>query len=170
MEQHFELKDVVKSLLLQMHQNFQWIRIKVCRQKLARTSAALVPRDRQTDERARPKIHNNSVGKQSVLCVVTSDVRSLVGELRCQLSRNLLSINGVLQNAAIFWYNYKRSGEMDDLSLHAACPVLIGEKWGELSSRDEVESERLSWPEYVCAKYTNTRDCIFYNAGSLHHR
>jgi len=36
-----------------------------------------------------------------------------------------------LQNAAIFWYNYKRSGSMDPLSLHAACPLVIGEKWGK---------------------------------------
>jgi prolyl 4-hydroxylase len=34
-----------------------------------------------------------------------------------------------VKNAAIFWYNYKRNGTMDPLSLHAACPVLIGEKW-----------------------------------------
>ena len=37
-----------------------------------------------------------------------------------------------VENAAIFWYNYNRSGSMDQLSLHAACPVLIGEKWGKL--------------------------------------
>ena len=34
-----------------------------------------------------------------------------------------------VKNAAIFWYNYQRSGSMDPLSLHAACHVVIGEKW-----------------------------------------
>jgi len=37
----------------------------------------------------------------------------------------------VIQNAAVFWFNYKSSGAMDSLALHAACPVLIGEKWGK---------------------------------------
>ncbi|KAK3708850.1 hypothetical protein QZH41_016281, partial [Actinostola sp. cb2023] len=30
---------------------------------------------------------------------------------------------------AVFWYNLKRSGEGDDRTLHAGCPVLVGNKW-----------------------------------------
>ncbi|VDM93841.1 unnamed protein product [Onchocerca ochengi] len=34
-----------------------------------------------------------------------------------------------LTNAALFWYNLMRSGEVDMRSRHAACPVLTGIKW-----------------------------------------
>ncbi|VDM99760.1 unnamed protein product [Thelazia callipaeda] len=33
------------------------------------------------------------------------------------------------KNAALFWYNLMRSGEVDVRSRHAACPVLTGVKW-----------------------------------------
>ena len=32
--------------------------------------------------------------------------------------------------SAVFWYNLQRSGEADRLTLHGACPVLFGTKWG----------------------------------------
>ena len=35
------------------------------------------------------------------------------------------------QNAGILWFNYLFSGNKDERFLHAGCPVLIGEKWGE---------------------------------------
>ena len=34
------------------------------------------------------------------------------------------------QNSAVFWYNINKSGTRDHRTLHAGCPVLIGEKWG----------------------------------------
>jgi len=34
-----------------------------------------------------------------------------------------------IKNAGIFWYNYKRSGDVDRQSVHAGCPVILGEKW-----------------------------------------
>ncbi|VDM93723.1 unnamed protein product [Onchocerca ochengi] len=34
-----------------------------------------------------------------------------------------------IKNAALFWYNLMRSGEIDMRTLHAACPVLTGIKW-----------------------------------------
>ncbi|XP_070552707.1 prolyl 4-hydroxylase subunit alpha-1-like isoform X2 [Ptychodera flava] len=34
-----------------------------------------------------------------------------------------------IKNAAVFWYNLKPSGESDDMTRHAGCPVLIGNKW-----------------------------------------
>lgn len=37
----------------------------------------------------------------------------------------------ILQNAAIFWWNLHRNGEGDADTLHAGCPVLIGDKWGK---------------------------------------
>ncbi|XP_075858425.1 prolyl 4-hydroxylase subunit alpha-3 isoform X2 [Microcebus murinus] len=35
----------------------------------------------------------------------------------------------VVKNAALFWWNLHRSGEGDDDTLHAGCPVLVGDKW-----------------------------------------
>ena len=35
------------------------------------------------------------------------------------------------KGSAVFWYNLHRNGEGDDLTRHAACPVLAGSKWGE---------------------------------------
>ena len=29
----------------------------------------------------------------------------------------------------MFWYNLKPSGESDDSTRHAGCPILIGQKW-----------------------------------------
>ena len=34
------------------------------------------------------------------------------------------------KGSAAFWYNLHPSGEGDILTLHGACPVLIGSKWG----------------------------------------
>ncbi|XP_021098948.1 prolyl 4-hydroxylase subunit alpha-3 isoform X4 [Heterocephalus glaber] len=38
----------------------------------------------------------------------------------------------VVKNAALFWWNLHRSGEGDGDTLHAGCPVLVGDKWGML--------------------------------------
>ncbi len=38
------------------------------------------------------------------------------------------------KKGAAFWFNLKRSGKPDPLTLHGACPVLLGHKWGELLS------------------------------------
>ena len=35
-----------------------------------------------------------------------------------------------LKGSAAFWYNLHPSGEGDALTLHSACAVLIGSKWG----------------------------------------
>ncbi|XP_063060565.1 prolyl 4-hydroxylase subunit alpha-3 [Engraulis encrasicolus] len=35
----------------------------------------------------------------------------------------------VVQNAALFWWNLHRNGEGDEDTLHAGCPVLVGDKW-----------------------------------------
>lgn len=36
------------------------------------------------------------------------------------------------KGTAAFWYNLQDSGEPDYLTYHAACPVLLGNKWGKL--------------------------------------
>uniref|UniRef100_A0A674EKE4 procollagen-proline 4-dioxygenase n=1 Tax=Salmo trutta TaxID=8032 RepID=A0A674EKE4_SALTR len=35
----------------------------------------------------------------------------------------------VLENAALFWWNLHRNGQGDGDTLHAGCPVLVGDKW-----------------------------------------
>lgn len=39
------------------------------------------------------------------------------------------------QGTAVFWYNLFKSGEGDYRTRHAACPVLVGSKWGESKFR-----------------------------------
>ncbi|XP_059167796.1 prolyl 4-hydroxylase subunit alpha-2-like [Physella acuta] len=34
-----------------------------------------------------------------------------------------------VKRSAVFWYTFKPDGSVDDLTLHAGCPVLVGEKW-----------------------------------------
>ena len=36
----------------------------------------------------------------------------------------------LLQGAAAYWLNLKKSGEGDLRTRHAGCPVLVGSKWG----------------------------------------
>ena len=36
------------------------------------------------------------------------------------------------EGAAVFWYNVHDTGEPDRLTLHGACPVLYGSKWGKI--------------------------------------
>ena len=36
------------------------------------------------------------------------------------------------KGSAVFWYNLFRNGEGIEDTVHGACPVLMGEKWGEL--------------------------------------
>src|SRR5882762_3457573 len=33
------------------------------------------------------------------------------------------------KGSALFWHNLLRNGEGNDLTMHAACPVMIGTKW-----------------------------------------
>ena len=44
------------------------------------------------------------------------------------------------RGAAAFWYNLFRNGEGDEMTRHAACPVLAGSKWGESSRVINVNS------------------------------
>ena len=37
------------------------------------------------------------------------------------------------QNDAVFWYNLKKNGKGNPMTRHAACPVLVGQKWGKFS-------------------------------------
>ncbi|XP_033209874.1 prolyl 4-hydroxylase subunit alpha-2-like isoform X3 [Belonocnema kinseyi] len=45
------------------------------------------------------------------------------------------------KGSAVFWYNLKRNGEGDNLTLHGACPVISGTKWSHVMRRSGTESE-----------------------------
>ena len=34
-----------------------------------------------------------------------------------------------VRGTGVFWHNLKKNGEGNELTKHAACPVLLGEKW-----------------------------------------
>ena len=36
------------------------------------------------------------------------------------------------KGSAAFWYNLHKNGEGDEMTRHAACPVLAGTKWGRI--------------------------------------
>lgn len=46
------------------------------------------------------------------------------------------------QNAALFWWNLHRSGKGDSDTLHAGCPVLVGDKWGKACLSGHVHAIR----------------------------
>lgn len=39
----------------------------------------------------------------------------------------------LFQGDAVFWYNLRRSGAGDSSTRHAACPVIVGSKWGRVT-------------------------------------
>ena len=45
--------------------------------------------------------------------------------------------------SAVFWYNILPNGEADRLTLHGACPVLFGTKWGMTLSYYRVSQKKL---------------------------
>ena len=36
------------------------------------------------------------------------------------------------KGSSAMWFNVRSDAQVDNLSLHAACPVLLGQKWSEL--------------------------------------
>ncbi|MGH0163501.1 UNVERIFIED_CONTAM: hypothetical protein FKN15_045513 [Acipenser sinensis] len=47
----------------------------------------------------------------------------------------------VVKNAALFWWNLHRNGKGNGDTLHAGCPVLVGDKWGKDCIANTVELE-----------------------------
>ena len=60
-----------------------------------------------------------------------------------------------VEGSAVFWYNLHESGDPDKLTLHGACPVLYGTKWGKYvfhvflayrnNSEDDTGSECIAY-------------------------
>ncbi len=42
-----------------------------------------------------------------------------------------------VKGSAVFWYNILPSGDPDRRTLHGACPILYGTKWGEQMEEEE---------------------------------
>ncbi|MXQ83786.1 hypothetical protein E5288_WYG002296 [Bos mutus] len=54
------------------------------------------------------------------------------------------------KGTAVFWYNLLRSGEGDYRTRHAACPVLVGCKWGRMARLISVEEKLVqALKEYI---------------------
>lgn len=53
------------------------------------------------------------------------------------------------KGSAAFWYNYLPNGEGDTSTLHASCPVLIGNKWGK--SFNNFTDDLVELIEFFCA-------------------
>ncbi|VDM94636.1 unnamed protein product, partial [Onchocerca ochengi] len=62
-----------------------------------------------------------------LLCIATMTEPEIGGGT--VFMTNLKILVPCIKNAALFWYNLMRSGEIDMRSRHGACPVLTGIKW-----------------------------------------
>lgn len=43
-----------------------------------------------------------------------------------------------MKGTAAFWYNLHSSGQGDHRTRHAACPVLSGNKWGNVTTKQQL--------------------------------
>lgn len=68
-----------------------------------------------------------------------------------------VTVNPV-KGAAALWYNMKRSGEGDSRTLHAGCPVVLGQKWVANKWIHEYGQE---W-ERPCGLATDAKDLDLY--------
>ena len=44
---------------------------------------------------------------------------------------SFLIVLSLFQGDLVFWYNLMKSGKSDESTKHAACPVVLGSKWGK---------------------------------------
>ena len=47
------------------------------------------------------------------------------------------------KGSAAFWYNLHLNGEGNELTRHAACPVLSGSKWGKFLKNNYLKFKKL---------------------------
>ena len=67
--------------------------------------------------------------------------------------------------SAVFWYNLFPSGDADQLTLHGACPVLYGTKWG---TYDNIDYNLVFHYKYFCSLQFQTNGYVRgrkYSAG-----
>lgn len=70
--------------------------------------------------------HVHASETEHYLVLISASFQSFVN-----LCFSLLVFVYELQGTAVFWYNLFPNGEGDYSTRHAACPVLMGNKWGE---------------------------------------
>jgi hypothetical protein len=49
------------------------------------------------------------------------------------------------KGSAAFWFNLHPNGEGDDLTQHAACPVLTGSKWGKIFKMKRINKIQIDF-------------------------
>ena len=64
-------------------------------------------------------------------------------------------------NAAVFWYNLFTSSDPDRLTLHGACPVLYGTKWGKCHVICNVANKNLISLSVVSNKWIREGAQVF---------
>merc|ERR1719410_912464 len=84
-------------------------------------------RDDYTYQRVTPFHKKNSVLGERIATVLfyMSEVISGGGTVFTNIGQTITPSKG----DAVFWYNLMHDGSGDYLTRHAACPVLVGEKW-----------------------------------------
>ena len=70
---------------------------------------------------------------------------------------SLIIHNFVWQGTAAFWYNLLKSGEPDASTRHAACPVIVGTKWGAYTYSSMMASGFLLRRGFFVSRRTRER-------------
>ena len=68
-----------------------------------------------------------------MLFLQLNDVTSGGATVFPEAEKTILPASGTMA----FWYNLHMNGTGDTKTIHAACPVVIGTKWGQCSFTDQ---------------------------------
>ena len=63
--------------------------------------------------------------------------------------------------SAVFWYNILDNGQADRLTLHGACPVLFGTKWGKEETVQTIVND-FHKTHFSCQQMDTGRRANFY--------
>ena len=52
-----------------------------------------------------------------------------------------------IKGSAVLWFNLDRASELDEMTWHASCPVILGEKWSKFCSFFRVDNDAETFAE-----------------------